>query len=63
MNYGKDSDGTYQYTSSLDIDAYYTEASLDNNDINRLITTANLQEFEVYKNCMKESYLESIYHR
>ena len=61
MNHGKNPEGDLQYTSTLDIDAYYTDKSLDNTDINRLITMANLQEFEVYKNCMKESYIESIY--
>ena len=60
MIHGATQDGTIQYTSTLDIDAYFTDKSLDNVDINRLITTANLQEFEVYKNCMTESYLESI---
>ena len=61
MYSGVTPDGDIQYTSSLDIDAYYNEASLIKSDINRLITDANLQEFEVYKYCMNESYLESIY--
>lgn len=61
MNQGKSPEGNFLYTSTLDIDAYYTDKSLSNIDINRLISTANLQEFEVYKSCMKESYLESIY--
>ncbi len=61
MIHGGTQEGGLQYTSTLDIDAYYTDKSLDDVDINRLITTANQQEFEVYKNCMTESYLESIY--
>lgn len=48
------------YTSSLDIDAYYVGDFLSNSDINNLINTANKTEFEIYKYCMKESYLESI---
>lgn len=60
MNHGKNAEGNLLYTSTLDIDAYYINKSLDDADINRLITTANKQEFEVYKNCMKETYLESI---
>lgn len=49
------------YLSSLDIDAYYNGEFLASADINSLLTRANLQEFEIYKACMKEKYLESIF--
>ena len=49
------------FTASLDIDAYYAGDFLAKADINNLINTANIQEFEVYKYCMKEDYLQSIY--
>lgn len=49
----------YIYKSILDIDAYYKSENL--NRINELLTQANVEEFRVYKACMKESYLNSIY--
>lgn len=47
------------YVATLDIDAYYKDTELRN--INELLNQANVLEFEVYKSCMKESYLRSIY--
>lgn len=50
---------TISYVSTLDIDAYYKSEELTN--INSLLNKANLLEFEIYKSCMKEEYLRSIY--
>lgn len=47
------------YVSTLDIDAYYKGEELNN--INDLLSKANLLEFKIYKSCMKEEYLKSIY--
>ena len=47
------------YLTTLDIDAYYKEEELRN--INELLNKANLLEFEIYKSCMREEYLHSIY--
>lgn len=48
-----------EYMASLDIDAYYKDEKLSH--INDLLTQANTIEFEVYKSCMKEEYLRSIF--
>lgn len=50
---------SYLYQSVLDIDAYYKSDTL--NRINELLNQANKEEFKVYKACMKETYLNSIY--
>jgi len=54
-------DGHSEYMTTLDIDAYYNGDELLNVNLNDLIDEANLYEFNIYKSCMKESYLETIY--
>ena len=44
----------------MDIDAYYQSDALANANINEWLMSANLKAFDVYKYCMKESYLETI---
>lgn len=60
MGKGVDRNGVPQYRAILDLDAYYSEEALINGNINSMIRDANLQEFIVYRSCMKESYLRSI---
>ena len=48
-----------EYRASLDIDVYYKDEKLSR--INELLTQANSVEFDVYKSCMNEEYLKSIY--
>lgn len=56
-----DKNNQKKYSTTLDIDAYYHEAALEKGKINDLITYANQREFEIYKECMTYSYLQSIY--
>ncbi len=60
MDYVKGESGKMEYKSTLDIDAYYQSDALANANINEWLTSANLKAFDVYKYCMKESYLETI---
>jgi uncharacterized protein (TIGR04255 family) len=51
----------FVYQSTLDIDAYYTfDETNMTSKINSLLEQANDLEFDVYKACMRESYLKSI---
>ena len=60
IEYVTDKDNNEKYSTILDIDAYYHEDALHKGKINDMITYANLREFEIYKECMTESYLNSI---
>ena len=60
LDHIKAPNGQMEYKSTLDIDAYYQNDALANANINDWLTIANLKAFEIYKFCMKESYLESI---
>lgn len=56
----KDEDKRDIYVSLLDLDAYCDNEELLSGDINALLTEANQKEFDIYKSCMKETYLTSI---
>lgn len=61
-------DEKLQYQTSLDIDAYYQfneqepETIVSQKSIPKLLDLANNYEFEIYKRCMTQTYLNSIYH-
>lgn len=61
MGLVSDKKGNNKYSATLDIDAYYHEDALRNDKINNMLTYANQREFEIYRECMTSSYLNSIY--
>ncbi|MFR9643778.1 MAG: hypothetical protein SNH57_00685 [Rikenellaceae bacterium] len=54
-------EGEDVYATSLDIDAYFqNESTLKTIPFAELLSEANLYEFEIYKSCMTEEYLNKI---
>lgn len=51
------------YSTILDIDTYFHIDKARHRNINDMLRIANEKEFEVYKECMIEPYLESIYEK